>query len=243
MRIASINKVMVAHIVCELIAEDPALLETEIVFTGGSQGTPGSTTALPAGDRIGLRDALFGLMLPSGNDMANTLAAHFGPRFAAPETPAENVDPAHANFVAQMNRRALALGMRDTTYTTPAGYSSVERDLTSTAADLLKLASAAMRVPLFREVVGTARHAAIITKADGSMREIAWANTSRLLGEGHAYGIKTGTTGDAGACLLTAADAGGRPVFAVVLGSASPNRRFIDTRNLLHAAAAGKLVD
>ncbi len=242
-KIASINKVMAAHIVCALIAGDPSLADEEVVFTATSASTPGSTTALPAGDRITMRDALFGLMLPSGNDMANTMAVHFGPRFAPPETPADNVAAQHTNFVAEMNRRARALGMLDTTYTTPAGFSSVERELTSTTADLMKLAAAAMADPLFREVVGTPQHTATITKADGSKREITWHNTNRLLGDGLATGIKTGTTGDAGACLLTAADLGDRRVFAVVLGSSSPNRRYIDTRNLLRAAAAGTLND
>lgn len=238
-KIASINKVMAALLVAELATDDPAVLDELVVFDNRAMRTPGSTSALADGDRLSVRDALYGLMLPSGNDAAHMLAAHFSDRFDPPEEPMDGVPGWRANFVAEMNRRAKALGMHSTTYRSPAGYSAVETELTSTPGDLLVLARAAMQNPIFREIVGALHHKATASKANGTKRSIEWNNTNRLLADDRVDGIKTGTTRDAGPCLLTSANLDGRRVFAVVLDTSSTNRRYVDMRNLLGAVENG----
>lgn len=72
--IASTTKIMTALLITTEIQEDPELLDEAIVFSTRADQTPGSSATVRAGESITLRDALYGLMLPSGNDAAVALA-------------------------------------------------------------------------------------------------------------------------------------------------------------------------
>ncbi len=240
-KIASINKTMTAHLVCKLAAKDPKVLDEIITCTPASEAVGGSSSGLPAGDRLTVRDALYALMLPSSNDIGVLFAEHFAPRFAPPETPLPSYIPAaRAHFIAEMNREAKALGMKSTTYRSPFGDGGTANDRTSTPRDLLLLARAAMQNELFREVVGTTHHQATVNKPDGSTRTIEWKNSNFLLGTNGITGIKTGTTVSAKACLLSSREVDGRGFFAVVLGTEPAGRRFVDTMNIYRWAARQK---
>lgn len=240
-RAASITKIMCAFVVLNLAEKDPAVLDEWVTVSKLAAATAGSTAELEEGEQIRVSDGLYALMLPSGNDMGNAFAEHFHPRLAPPgdETPASAKTAASAtrrNFVAEMNRTARRLGLSDTSYRIAYGDGGGADDRTTTARDLVALAMAARRKPLFREVVASATQTAAIRRADGSEREAVWKNTNALLEIGGYDGIKTGTTPSAGRCLVASGSHRGRNLIVVTLGSTSDTARFADSRNLFRWA-------
>lgn len=267
---ASTTKVMTIHLVLKLAEADPAVLDETITFSKRADETGGSTSGVQAGESLTVRELLYGLMLPSGNDASVALAEHFGSRFpalsetekeaiakaggaggdankAANGKPAESkngkanetgdaakadnaADDAYNRFVAEMNREAARLGMKNTHFQNPHGLSVPGHG--TTARDLLILAHTAMKNPLFRQYVSTREHKSKLTAADGSTREVTWRNTNQLLGISGYDGIKTGTTTAAGACLVSSARRGDDHLLMVVLGSTSSDARYVDSRNL-----------
>ncbi|HTC73107.1 MAG TPA: hypothetical protein VK655_09480 [Solirubrobacteraceae bacterium] len=156
-----------------------------------------STLSVRTGERISERQALQSLLLPSANNIAVLLAIHDAGSLAS--------------FVARMNAAARALGMRSTTYTDPSGFNP---ETTSTATDQLRLARVAMRDATFATIV--AEPSAVLPVV-GRV-----ANLNALVGTNGYVGVKTGSDGAAGGCLVFAKDitVGGRhlTVLGAVLG-------------------------
>ena len=225
---ASVTKLMTAHLVTRLAESDPAVLDELIVASQKAADTAGSSAELMAGDRVSVRDALYGLMLPSGNDMSVAIAQHFGAR-ANPDA-ADASDDALADFVAAMNAEAKRLGMGETGYRNPHGLTA-EGHHTS-ARDMAKLVFAAMKSPLLRDVVATRRLAINVDSVSGYQRSLVWSNSNRLLRFDGFDGVKTGTTGPAGACLTSTGVRDGKRLIVVVLGSSCSDARYVDSRNL-----------
>jgi D-alanyl-D-alanine carboxypeptidase (penicillin-binding protein 5/6) len=156
-----------------------------------------STLSVKAGERITERQALQALLLPSANNIAALLARYDAGGVSA--------------FVARMNATAHELGMGSTTYTDPSGFND---ETVSTAADQLRLARAAMRIPAF---------AAIVDEPSTELPGVGQvANFNGLVGAGGYVGVKTGSDRSAGGCLVFAKQvtiAGRRlTVLGVVLG-------------------------
>lgn len=227
--IASTTKIMTAHVVLTLAAADPKVLDEVLTFSETADKTPGSASDLKAGDKVAVRDLLFGLMLPSGNDAATAFAEHFGGRVKG-----DGRADAAANFVAEMNRTAKALKMEETKYLDPHGLS---RNVAS-ARDLVTLTAAAMKNPVFATYVRTRRHKCTVTDKDGKTREAVWTNTNKLLDIEGYEGVKTGTTTAAGSCLVSSGRLNGDHLFVVVLGCTSNDSRYADARNLFRWAWA-----
>ena len=160
-----------------------------------------SSVAIQVGETITERQMLEGLLLASANDLAYTLAT-----WDAGSLPA---------FVAKMNSLAASLGATNTHYVDASGY---DPDSVSAAADVLKVASAAMAIPAFAEIV--AMPEATIPLA-GTVH-----NVVTEVGTNGVVGVKSGYTSEAGACLVLAADRviGGRTLLVIeaVLGQPTP---------------------
>ncbi len=239
---ASTTKMMTAWIVLEMARENPDILKETVTYSKLADDTTGSTSGIRAGESLSVGECLYGLMLPSGNDAGNALAEHFNDRFdptesgTVPETVLEHGRTVkfatRANFIAEMNRRAGALGMSRTTYRIPYGDGGSDDDRTTTARDLLKLAWTAMQNPMFRKYVSTHAHTTNVKTSDGSLREVSWTNTNQLLPIEGFDGIKTGTNSGAGACLVSSGRRGGDHLLMVVLGSTSREGRYVDSKNL-----------
>jgi D-alanyl-D-alanine carboxypeptidase (penicillin-binding protein 5/6) len=138
-----------------------------------------STTTVRAGERITERQALEALLLPSANNIAALLAVHDAGTLAA--------------FVVRMNSTARRLGMGSTTYTDPSGF---DAETVSTAADQLKLARVAMSEPAF---------AAIVDEPSARLPVAGRvANRNALVGRDGYVGVKTGSDGAGGGCLVFA---------------------------------------
>jgi D-alanyl-D-alanine carboxypeptidase (penicillin-binding protein 5/6) len=225
---ASTTKIMTAHLVLRLAADNPRALDETMVISEQAAKTIGSSARIRAGDRLLVRDLLYGLLLPSGNDAAAAFAEHFGPRYQGPKNPVAPIE----SFVRQMNRQAAELRLGETRYFDPHGLG---RNHTS-ARDLTRLGWAAMQDERFRTYVRTRRHECAVTDAKGERRAVTWSNTNRLLDIEGYDGIKTGTTTAAGSCLVASGRRGTDHLFVVVLGCTSNDSRYVDTRNLFRWA-------
>jgi D-alanyl-D-alanine carboxypeptidase (penicillin-binding protein 5/6) len=235
--IASLTKLMTAWIVAQQAADDPRVLEQVLSVSAAADATPGTSAGLKQGERLTVRDALYALLLPSGNDAAVALAEHFGPQFAGADADAPpDASDRMARFVAEMNRQARALGLRHTSYANPHGLDAAGH--VSTAADLALLVAAVLQHEVLQKVVATRTYRGTLLGAQGSRRTATWANTNRLLAVEGFDGVKTGTTSNAGACLACSQTRDGRRLVVIVLGCTSNDARYADSRALLNWAWA-----
>jgi D-alanyl-D-alanine carboxypeptidase (penicillin-binding protein 5/6) len=172
-----------------------------------------SLLGLKTGERMSVRDLLYGLLLPSGNDAAATLATG-----VAGTTPA---------FVGEMNRAARRLGLRHTSYANPIGLDQPGNY--SSPSDLAKLALELRRRALFRRIVDTPRtrlatgdHPRTVVNHNDLVRRVPWIN-----------GVKTGYTLDAGYVLVGSGTRKGVTLLSVVMGAPSIRARDQDTLALM----------
>lgn len=226
---ASTTKVMTARVVLNLAKADPAVLEELVTFSERADRTPGSTAGVKAGEKLSVRELLYGLLLPSGNDGATALAEHFGARVGS----GGDSDPL-ARFVTEMNREAAALNLNETHFENPHGLPAPEHR--TSARDLASLAAKALADPTFATIVNTPQRGYTLTTPDGKGRNVAWSNTNRLLQIEGYDGVKTGTTTGAGACLIASGRRDGEHRIVVVLGSGTSDARYADARNLFRWA-------
>ena len=230
---ASTTKTMTAWLVLREAERDAKLLDEIITFSSAADRTPGSTSGLKTGEKVSVRELLYGLMLPSGNDAATALAEHVGPRFK-PDGNSKEADRPAARFVAEMNRAATELGMKQTHYANPHGLP--DNSHLSTAGDQLLLAAKVMQSERLREYVQTRQHAVRVQGPSGYTRNVVWKNTNKLLEITGYSGVKTGTTDAAGSCLVSVGKHADDELIVVVLGCSSNEARYVDTRNLFRWA-------
>lgn len=234
---ASTTKVMTALVVSNLTASEPKLLEEFIEFSHRADRTGGTSSGIRAGERLPVRELLYGLMLPSGNDAAVALAEHFGSRCAPPSDAPQTKDPL-IRFVAEMNRTAAKLELKNTQFTNPHGLP--DRNHYSSANDLFRIAAAASKSKLITECANCRQHGCRLSGPEGYQRNIVWKNTNELLEIEGYQGLKTGTTTAAGSCLISIGEHQGRKIAVVVLGATTSDNRYLDSRNLFKWAWSQK---
>jgi D-alanyl-D-alanine carboxypeptidase (penicillin-binding protein 5/6) len=206
--IASTTKLMTAYVAMREMPLD------EIVRAAPYDPIYGeSLLGLRTGQRISVRDLLYGLILRSGNDAAHDLALA-----AAGSIP---------RFVAQMNRRAAALGLADTHYANPVGLD--QRGNFSSARDLATLSRRLLRVPAFAKIADS-RSADL--RSLRPPRRIATIN-ELLLDAPWATGVKTGHTFDAGYVLVGSGRRKGVDLISVAIGAPTDEARYSDNLELL----------
>ncbi|MCA9264673.1 MAG: serine hydrolase [Planctomycetales bacterium] len=234
---ASTTKIMTAYLVTRYASAHPEALDEIVTFSTRADDTPGSTSGLRAGEQVTVRELLYGLLLPSGNDASVAFAEHFGPRLVPGDAVTEgDTDEASAydSFVDAMNAAARDLGLTHTHFVNPHGLSADEHF--ASAADLARLGLAAIENELFRSIVSTRQFGCTTRSTSGYQRNVLWKNTNELLEiEGYS-GIKTGTTSDAGACLVGMGERNNDKLLVVILGSSSSPARYADIRNLFQWA-------
>ena len=194
--IASLTKMMTALVVmAHARASDRVLITRDALhYTGSGVGL------LPKGKRVPLSALLYGLLLPSGNDAAIALADH--------------VAGSQSRFIALMNQRAQALGLRCTHFSTVSGI--VDQDNHSCAQDLALIAHAVLEQPLLARIVGT-RSAILPFPIKGGKLYLYNNNPLLILRYQGADGVKTGFTDAAGQCLIATARRGGTWLGVVLL--------------------------
>jgi D-alanyl-D-alanine carboxypeptidase (penicillin-binding protein 5/6) len=206
--IASATKLMTAYVAMRELGFE------EVVRAAPYEPIYGeSLMGLEAGERVSVRDLLYGLLLVSGNDAAHTLAA------AAAGS--------EARFVSQMNRYAAALGLSETHYANPIGLDQPGNF--SSAADLATLTRRLMRMPAFAKIVGSRttllrslRPPRRIDNSNDLLEMVPWAT-----------GVKTGHTFDAGYVLVGSGERRGVSLVSVAIGAPTEESRFLDNLELL----------
>ena len=208
-KMASTTKIMTATV----IIENCDLSQT-VTVSKKAAGTGGSRLGLKTGDKITIRDLLYGLLLCSGNDAAIALA----------ETAAGSVQ----NFSNMMNNKAKELGLNNSHFESPHGLDSDNHY--TTAYELALLADYALQNSTFRNIVGTKNYTITI---NGYPKNIT--NTNELLGSlDGVYGVKTGFTNGANRCLVTSCKRGEMDIICVVLGCDTKNFRTQDSIKLIN---------
>jgi serine-type D-Ala-D-Ala carboxypeptidase (penicillin-binding protein 5/6) len=187
--IASVAKVMTAYRVLQVdpladqFDEGPVLTMTDVDVQDWHDTVrkDGSSLPVAVGERLTEKQLLLGLLLPSANNFADTLG-----RWVS-----GSVD----GFVSDLNAAASQLGMTHTHFADPSGFSP---QTVASASDLVILGKKVLEVPALAAIVAT-QHAKL---PDGT----ALDNLDTLLGSEPGWlGIKTGSTPEAGGCLLFAA--------------------------------------
>ena len=206
--IASTTKLMTAYV----SRQDLKLGET-VVAPPYQALAAESLLGLEAGERIKVRDLLYGLLLVSGNDAAEALA----------QASAGSEDA----FVEEMNRAASQLGLEHTSYSNPIGLD--EAGNYSSAADLVALAIELRKDALFREIFDTAStttqsgdHPRSLVNRNVLVRTVPYVN-----------GVKTGYTLDAGNVLVASGKQEGVDLVSAVLGAPTESERDAASLQLL----------
>ncbi|HLL49781.1 MAG TPA: serine hydrolase, partial [Thermomicrobiales bacterium] len=143
---ASLTKIVSALVVLERANLDDVIeiLEGDLVSPEESQ------VGLQAGDRLSVRDLLFGMLIPSGNDATLALARHVG---AASLDATQSPEQAVSEFVSLMNLKANELGATASNFKNPTGIDSDGHVMS--ARDVAVVTAAALQDPLFSEIVST----------------------------------------------------------------------------------------
>jgi D-alanyl-D-alanine carboxypeptidase (penicillin-binding protein 5/6) len=206
--VASTTKLMTAYVALHELPLEGVVCAHRYVPEYGE-----SLLGLRVGQRISVRDLLYGLILRSGNDAAYDLAlAAAGSERA---------------FVAQMNRYAAALGLSDTHYANPIGLD--QRGNHSSARDLAALTERLLRSPAFARIAA-ARSA--ILRSVHPRRRIESIN-ELLEMAAWVTGVKTGHTFGAGYVLVGSGRRKGVELIAVAIGAPTDEDRFRDDFDLL----------
>lgn len=199
-KIASITKIMTA-----IIAIESGKLDEYTTVSNEASGIEGSSLYLKPGEKVLLRDLVYGLMLRSGNDAAVAIAEAVG----------GSVD----GFVHLMNEKRKEIGMKNTQFTNPHGLDDGDKHY-STAYDMALLMQYAMENETFQEISGTTYYE---SPQEGESWNRQWRNKNKLLTSLYEYctGGKTGYTKAAGRTLVTTAEKDGMSLIAVTLDAPS----------------------
>jgi serine-type D-Ala-D-Ala carboxypeptidase (penicillin-binding protein 5/6) len=208
--IASTTKIMVALLALEKGVD----LDEEVTISEQAESYVGltySNVGLIKGEQVTVRNLLVAALVPSGTEAVYALAEHLG---------GGGGEAGVERFVEEMNQKADSMGLENTSFTNPAGLD--DEDNYSSARDLAEIARAAIEYPEFARI--TDREEATISTGN---REIEVFTTNNLL---YAYdaanGVKTGTSPEAGPCLVASAEEDGESYITVVLDAAEDQYRF-----------------
>jgi len=211
MQIGSTVKVATALVVMKHgnLKEEVLIEESDMV----EDITKFSNMQLQAGDTLTVGTLLYGMLLPSGNDGADALARHIGSQLSG----STDSNEATGAFVAEMNAYAESMGLENTRFTNPSGLDA--DNSYSTAHDLAILFGALMNDETLARIV--AEPAYSFYSVGPEARLYQGDSTNRLLNQNGVIGGKTGSTGDAGGCVVLArsVEGSGALVITAILGS------------------------
>ena len=197
---ASLTKIMTA-----MLAIESGRMNDVVTITREMIQVEPTKANLRVGEKFYLRDLVKAAMVMSANDAAMSIGVFLG-------------DGDVSKFVAQMNKKAKAIGMKNTNFTNPCGFDSSNfGHHYSTALDLLTLSEYAIKNSNFNDMAKLKRHdfRAINTKRSYA----AYTHNKLLNNYKYAVGIKTGYTQKAGPCLIARAKNGNKDILVVMLNS------------------------
>lgn len=204
---ASLAKIVTASIVLENAQNLDEIVEVPNYAIRLLDGTNSSTAGLLPGEQMSVRNLLYCMLVASANDAANVLADYICPN---------NIGA----FVQMMNEYVKSIGCENTVFINPSGLDA-EGQYT-TARDVAKFTLKALENPIFEEITSTKKYTIPPTNKYPQERNVI--STVKIMNSGikdyyipTAKGIKTGTTSNAGRCIVTKASKDGYTYLAVVM--------------------------
>ncbi len=208
---ASLTKLMTAYVVFSALKQDRIKMDQVVPVSSRAWRMVGSRMFIEPNKPVTVDELIHGVIVQSGNDACVALA--------------ELIAGSEDLFVHMMNEDAKRLGMHNTHFMNSTGLT--HPDHYSTAHDLALLAAAIIRE--FPE------HYPLYSLREYKYNNITQQNRNRLLWiDPNVDGMKTGWTEAAGYCLVTSAKRDQRRLISVVMGTASPNARSIESQRLLN---------
>lgn len=201
---ASLTKMLTALVACEMCEDFNAVATVSENAIKSIYGTGSSKAGLLIGEQVTIRQLLYLMLLPSGNDAANVIAEYFCGN--------------NEKFAKKMNQKAKEIGMKNSHFVTPHGLH--HDDHYTTAKDLALLADACLEVEILREIANCVIFDMPATNMQPE-REIKTTNFLKIEGSGYYYeyanGLKTGYTDIAGRCLASSAQKDGQRFICILL--------------------------
>ena len=205
---ASTTKIMTALLALENIPDlDTPQIELKLYIQNALSGTGASLAGILRGETFTPRELLYAALLPSGNEAAMMLGDYVG-------------DGSLDYFAEMMNEKAAELGAVNTHFVNASGMH--DDDHYTTAYDMYLITMAALENETFREIVSTNYYYA---GEDQNGNPLHWNTTNFLISPGSTYyypyatGVKTGTTDEAGRCLVSTAEKDGYHYLMVMMGA------------------------
>jgi len=185
--IASLTKLMTGLVILEEIN-----LDQIVTVSKEAVGAYGDMGGLIINEKISVKNLLYALLMESSNDAAMALAEAFR------DYPLDTViDSKEQSLVYLMNKKAEELGLENTHFVEPTGYSP---DNLSTALDLAKLVKYSLDQPVIWQIFKTI--SIDLPSADGTINH-HFTNTNQLLNRWPTIiGGKTGYTNEAQGCMI-----------------------------------------
>ena len=208
---ASITKLMTAYVTFQAIKNKQIFLDDLVTISEKAWRMEGSRMFIEVGKKVSVQDLLMGMIVQSGNDASIALAEH--------------VASSEFLFVDLMNQSAAQLKMTSTSFQNATGLP--DQDHYSTAYDLSLLAKAIINeFPEYYKWYST---------KEFSYNNITQKNRNSLLWRDPSVdGIKTGSTDEAGYCLISSAERNGMRLISVVMGTATPKARINGSQAMLN---------
>lgn len=207
---ASLTKIVTCILVLENCDDLSTVVTAKRECLDGLYQMNAATVGILAGERLTVDELLHCLMIPSAADAANILADFIG----------GNMD----NFVVMMNDFAKRLGCENTNFINPSGLDNGDTNMYTTAEDLYKITSYALQNPQFKELCSILRYQIEPTEKYPHVRYLN--NTNKMLNPAYkdyyspnVFGVKTGTTGLAGHCVISTASKNGYNYMLIVLNA------------------------
>lgn len=218
---ASLTKILTACTALKYVSADSVFK----VGTEQSLVPEGSSLCLiQQGHRLKLRDLLTGMLMCSGNDAAYTVAVNIA-RIVSGSRNMSN-SQAVAYFSELMNNYAHDIGAINSNFTNPDGWDNANQY--STVYDLALISAHAIQIKEIKDIISCYSKHVVFDSGEN----ITWTNTNELLhSESEFYlpqatGLKTGTTHNAGYCLIAVINYDGTEYIAVVIGCATNSERY-----------------
>lgn len=224
---ASTTKILTAYIAIKYCDDLDAYVT--VSENAVHQASDSSVCNLKTGDVIRLRDLLYGLMLRSGNDAAVAIA--------------EYISGDVESFATLMNEEAIAMGATRSHFVNPNGLP--DENHYTTVYDMYLIFSNAVQNETFLDIISTKSYDTVYTDASGEQVERTWENTNQYLTgatnapEGFTVvGGKTGTTGEAGYCLvLYSYNASNQPIISIVFKADGKSNLYLLMNEMLQGFA------
>ncbi len=218
---ASVTKILTAILVLENCELDDVATVTQSAISNIPSGYV--IAPLFVGEKMKVEDLLYALMLKSANDGEYVLAEHVG----------GSVD----GFSDMMNKKAEEIGCKNSHFVNPNGIHN--SDHYTTAYDMYLISKYAMENKTFVKIVSTYQYALPATnkysRSDRIMKNTNnFINPTSRFYDKNVKGIKTGTTLQAGNCLITDTTKNGFDVITVILGAKTKDSKFSETKKMIN---------